>query len=193
MRRRAPLLLSMTAAAAALTGTVSLVSAGATVADHAKAPAPESAPEPTSRMGAMVADDLAKRDAAARARARAIDLQEQAAKAAAARLQSALKRGGQPGDGAASPPAPTAQSAASASPQPDQFDTLARIYQAMKPAKAAPVFEQLDLEVQYLVAKKMRERSAALLMAAMSPQGAARLSMRMAGRPAPRPLRPTPP
>ena len=52
----------------------------------------------------------------------------------------------------------------------------------MKPAKAAPVFEQLDLEVQYLVAKKMRERSAALLMGAMSAEGAARLSMRMAGR-----------
>ena len=53
----------------------------------------------------------------------------------------------------------------------------------MKPAKAAPVFEQLDLEVQYLVAKKMRERSAALLLAAMSPDAAAELSRRMAGRP----------
>mgnify|MGYP006078032959 CR=1 FL=1 len=184
-RRRAPLLLSMTAVAAAMTGIVSLVSAGATVADHVKAPTSAATPEPASRMGAMVADDLAQRDAAERARARAIDLQEQAAKAAAARLQSALKSGAQAGGPTSAGAQPTSPpSAASASPQPDQFDTLARIYQAMKPAKAAPVFEQLDLEVQYLVAKKMRERSAALLMAAMSPQGAARLSMRMAGRPA---------
>lgn len=185
-RRRAPLLLGMTAAAALMTCADTLVSAGAAVAEQVKAP--PATPEPTSRMGAMVADDLAKRDAATRARARALDLQEQAAKAAAARLQSALKGGAKAEEPGATPepamPASPSQSGASASPQPDQFDTLARIYQAMKPAKAAPVFEQLDLEVQYLVAKKMRERSAALLMAAMSPQGAARLSMRMAGRPA---------
>ena len=36
--------------------------------------------------------------------------------------------------------------------------------------------------MQYLVAKKMRDRSAALLLAAMSPDAAAKLSMRMAGR-----------
>lgn len=187
-RRRAPLLLGMTATAALMTGGSTLVSAGTAIAEQAKAP-PAAEPAPTTRMGAMVADDMAKRDAAARARARAIDLQEQAAKAAAMRLQSALKSGAQTSDPATAgaPPASPPPGAASGPPQPDQFDTLARIYQAMKPAKAAPVFEQLDLEVQYLVAKKMRERSAALLMAAMSPQGAARLSMRMAGRPAPRP------
>lgn len=193
MRRRPPLLLGMTAVAALMTCADTLVSAGATVAEQVKAP--PSSPEPATRMGAMVADDLAKRDAAARARARAVDLQEQAARAAAARLQSALKSGAQLGDSASGGPAPPSGAPLPSgipptSPQPDQFDTLARIYQAMKPAKAAPVFEQLDLEVQYLVAKKMRERSAALLMAAMSPQGAARLSMRMAGRPGPISARP---
>ncbi len=193
-RRRAPLLLGMTATAALMTGGSTLVSAGTALAEQAKA-APAAEPAPTTRMGAMVADDMVKRDAAARARARAIDLQEQAAKAAAMRLQSALKSGAQPSDPTASglPAAPPPSGAPPSSPQPDQFDTLARIYQAMKPAKAAPVFEQLDLEVQYLVAKKMRERSAALLMAAMSPQGAARLSMRMAGRPGAKLIRPAPP
>lgn len=178
IRRHPPLLLGLTVMVAAMTCVDALVSAGAAVAEQVKA-----SPAPETRMGAMVADDMAKRDAAERARARAVDLQEQAAKAAIARLQAALKAGAQPPEAAitsASPAVPAA--GAGASPQPDQFDSLARIYQAMKPAKAAPVFEQLDLEVQYLVAKKMRERSAALLLAAMSPEAAARLSMRMAGR-----------
>lgn len=176
-RRHPPMLLGLTVMVAAMTCVDALVSAGAAVAEQVKA-----SPAPDTRMGAMVADDLAKRDAAARARARAIDLQEQAAKAAAARLQSALKAGAQPPEGAAPATSPATPAAGATPSQPDQFDTLARIYQAMKPAKAAPVFEQLDLEVQYLVAKKMRERSAALLMGAMSPDAAARLSMRMAGR-----------
>ncbi|MCH4152623.1 MAG: hypothetical protein LKF30_11865 [Sphingobium sp.] len=178
IRRHPPMLLGLTVTVAAMTCMDAFVSAGAAVAEQVKAPPTAATPPPDTRMGAMVADDLAKRDAAARARARAVDLQEQAAKAAAARLQSALKAEAPP---AANPAAP-APAAGAAPSQPDQFDTLARIYQAMKPAKAAPVFEQLDLEVQYLVAKKMRERSAALLMGAMSPEGAARLSMRMAGR-----------
>lgn len=189
--RRPPVLLGMTLAVAIMAGADALVSAGAAVAEQVKAapanPAPANA-VPETRMGAMVADDLAKRDAAARARARAVDLQEQAAKAAAARLQSALKSGDPASGGVVSPVAPSQPGATATPPQPDQFDTLARIYQAMKPARAAPVFEQLDLEVQYLVAKKMRERSAALLMAAMSPEGAARLSMRMAGRQARAPV-----
>lgn len=192
-RRRAPLLLAMTTVAALMTGGSTLVSAGTAIAEQAKS-TPAAEPAPTTRMGAMVADDMAKRDAATRARARAIDLQEQAAKAAAARLQSALKSSTQASNPTTGPPSvPPPPGTPSPSAQPDQFDTLARIYQAMKPANAAPVFEQLDLEVQYLVAKKMRERSAALLMAAMSPQGAARLSMRMAGRPGAKPIRPTPP
>lgn len=178
IRRHPPLLLGITVVAATMTCADAFVSAGAAVAEQAKA-----SPAPDTRMGVMLADDMAKRDAAERARARAIDLQEQAAKAATARLQAALKAGAQPPEGANPAASPTAPAAgAGASPQPDQFDTLARIYQAMKPAKAAPVFEQLDLEVQYLVAKKMRERSAALLLAAMSPDAAAKLSMRMAGR-----------
>jgi flagellar motility protein MotE (MotC chaperone) len=50
----------------------------------------------------------------------------------------------------------------------------------MKPAKAAVVFEQLTMDVQMKVAKKMRERSAAMIMAAMTPNGAAALSMALA-------------
>ncbi len=178
IRRHPPLLLGITVVAATMTCADAFVSAGAAVAEQAKA-----SPAPDTRMGVMLADDMAKRDAAERARARAIDLQEQVAKAATTRLQAALKAGAQTPEGASPAALPTAPAAGSPTPtQPDQFDTLARIYQAMKPAKAAPVFEQLDLEVQYRVATKMRERSAALLLAAMSPDAAAKLSMRMAGR-----------
>ncbi|WP_010410974.1 magnesium transporter MgtE N-terminal domain-containing protein [Citromicrobium sp. JLT1363] len=56
----------------------------------------------------------------------------------------------------------------------------------MKPKQAAPVFEQLDIDVQIAVARKMRERSTAQILAAMTPQGAARLSMALAGKPIPR-------
>ncbi|MDB5670946.1 MAG: signal peptide protein, partial [Alphaproteobacteria bacterium] len=55
-----------------------------------------------------------------------------------------------------------------------------RIYQSMKPAKAAIVFEQLAMDVQMQVAKRMRDRSTAMIMAAMTPNGAASLSMALA-------------
>jgi hypothetical protein len=50
----------------------------------------------------------------------------------------------------------------------------------MKPAKAAPVFEKLSPEVQFQVAQRMRERNAALMMQAMSPDAAATLGMALA-------------
>ena len=77
IRRHPPLLLGITVVAATMTCADAFVSAGAAVAEQAKA-----SPAPDTRMGVMLADDMAKRDAAERARARAIDLQEQAAKVA---------------------------------------------------------------------------------------------------------------
>lgn len=176
-------LLAMTLAAAGLSLAVQIggaVAAGTTAPDG-----------PQSLMGAMIGDEMARQQARDRADARAADLREQAARAAQARLDAALKArqaSAAPAPAAApGSPAPTPGTGAGSGTGADPFDTLARIYQAMKPAKAAPVFEQLDLDVQYRVARKMRERSAALLMAAMSPQGAARLSMALAGRRLPPP------
>jgi flagellar motility protein MotE (MotC chaperone) len=54
----------------------------------------------------------------------------------------------------------------------------------MKPAKAAVVLERLELPVQVEIASRMRERSAALIMAQMQPDAAAALSMALARRPA---------
>jgi flagellar motility protein MotE (MotC chaperone) len=62
----------------------------------------------------------------------------------------------------------------------EQYDSLARVYQAMKPARAAPVFEQLAMDVQMQVARRMRDRSMAMILAAMTPDAAAALSMSLA-------------
>lgn len=146
-----------------------------------------------SRLGAAIADDANIRDRAAARRGRTLDLREQAVRAAEARLKS---------DTAAKPDEAAQAAAAGGPPPPSQYDDLAKIYAAMKPAAAAAVMEQLDLEVQMRVAQKMRERSIASVMAAMSPRGAAALTMALARKQAgagaaaagvrPRPGTPTP-
>ncbi|HVJ03280.1 MAG TPA: hypothetical protein VM662_13940 [Sphingomonas sp.] len=161
-----PSLLLMTAAASAL----------AVVANAASIAAPGGqAQAPRTRLGNSIEQDLNARDAAAARRQRALDLREQAAKAAEARLQADMQARQQ--QAAAPTPAP---GAGPAEPPEAQFDELARIYQAMKPKAAAVVFEQLDMEVQMKVAQRMRERSTAMILAAMTPKGAAALSMALA-------------
>lgn len=174
---RKPSLLLLTAA----------VSAAAMVANGVTAATPQAAP--STRLGNAIGQDMDAQDAAALRRQRALELREQAARATEARIQAELEgKRGKPG--AAGGEAPPAEDA--------QYDDLARIYQAMKPKAAAVVFEQLDMEVQMKVAQRMRERSTAMIMAAMTPRGAAALSMalarksavvRPAASPAPRPAR----
>ncbi|UYY59701.1 MotE family protein [Sphingomonas sp. S2-65] len=161
----------MTAAASAL----------AVVANAASIAAPDAQAAKT-RLGNSIEQDMSASDAAAARRKRGLDLREQAAKAAEARLQANLAARQQQ-DAAATQ---TAANGPAEAPE-AQFDELARIYQAMKPAKAAVVFEQLDMEVQMKVAQRMRERSTALILAAMTPKGAAALSMALARRSAGRP------
>jgi flagellar motility protein MotE (MotC chaperone) len=163
-----PALLTMLIGAAGMTAAMSAVG----IASPAAPPTDNS--KPTTRLGTNIADDLARQRDKAAGEARALDLREQAVKAAQARLAASVQAAGQqPG---AAPAGPTGE------PVPDQFDTLAKIYSTMKPAKAAPVFAQLDLEVQYLVAKRMKERATAAILAAMEPASAARLTMALAGK-----------
>lgn len=162
-----PSLLVMTAMAAGL----SIFANGVTAA----LPALADQPQPT-RLGSAIQGDLGARDAATKKRNRALDMREQAARAAEARLKA---------DMAARQEAATAAKPAvadAAAPSAPQYDNLARIYQAMKPARAAVVFEQLEMDVQMQVAQKMRDRSTALILASMTPQGAANLSMASARR-----------
>ena len=161
MHRLRPRLLVLTAIAAAF----SIVANGVGAVTAAKAP-------PTTRLGVAIQKDVTAMEAAATQRNRALDLREAAARATEARLKADL---------AERVPAPGKAGAEAGAPEPDeQFDSLARVYQAMKPARAAAIFEQLDIDVQMQVAKRMRDRSTAMILAAMSPKGAATLSMALA-------------
>lgn len=165
-----PSLLLMTAAASAL----AVVANASTIASTATQ---NSASK--TRLGSSIDQDIAERDTAAARRKRGLDLREQATKAAQARLQADLEARQKQGEVAAAP----GSIAGGVAEAPEaQFDELARIYQAMKPKAAAVVFEQLDMEVQMKVAQRMRERSTALVMAAMTPRAAAALSMALARR-----------
>ena len=162
-----PSLLTMLALAAAASAVANAV---------ASTTPPTAAPDAPTRLGTAIGQNLRDRDQAMADQRRALELREQAQRAAEHRLQNDL----QANQGAASPSSsPTPNPADSAN---GMYDSLARIYQTMKPTKAAPIFEKLDPEVQLQVAKRMRDRSAALLLAAMSPDAAAELSMALAGR-----------
>lgn len=161
-----PSLLVMTAVAAGL----SIFANGVTAALPALADQP-----PPTRLGSAIEGDLGARDAATKKRTRALDMREQAARAAEARLKADMAARQE----AAAVAKPAAGAVEASDPQ---FENLARIYQAMKPARAAVVFEQLELDVQMQVAQKMRDRSIAMILASMTPQGAANLSMALARR-----------
>lgn len=160
------LLMLMTGAAA-----VSMLSHGVSVSFAAVGDGAPAAP--TTRLGSAIQSEMAERDRAASERARALELRERAMKASEKRLeanvQAQQKQGGKPAPAQAPAEAETAT-----------LDQLARIYQSMKPKQAARVFERLDIEVQVGVARKMRERSTAQILAAMTPDAAARLSMALA-------------
>jgi len=135
-----------------------------------------------TRLGNEISQDMSARDAAAARRKRGLDLREQAAKAASARLAADAEARKKQDEAQQQMAGGTGGAPGAANPADSQFDELARIYQAMKPKAAAVVFEQLDMEVQMKVAQRMRERSTAMIMAAMTPKGAAALSMAMARR-----------
>jgi flagellar motility protein MotE (MotC chaperone) len=171
--------------------TMLLAASSMGIVAHALAvAAPQAGKEqPQSRLGASLQEAMAQRDQTLAAEKRRLDMREQAAKAAEARLAAEVRAQQEQADANSGTP----QGRPNAPAQPNEpYDDLARIYQSMKPAKAAPIFQKLDLEVQTQVAKRMRDRSTALLMAAMNPNAAAELTMSLAGRvvkqrPAPEP------
>ncbi|KPH62812.1 magnesium transporter [Novosphingobium sp. ST904] len=130
----------------------------------------------SGRLGASLQDATSQRDRVLAAERRKLEMREQAVKAGETRLAGQMQQnqaaqgGQQPAgrNGAAEPDVP--------------YDNLARIYQTMKPQRAAPILEKLDIEVQTQVAKRMRERATAQIMAYMTPSAAVELSMAMAGR-----------
>ena len=171
---RRPSVLLLTAAAAGL----------AAIANGLSAAAPSSAAEPATRLGAAIGTDLASRDVKSAQRGRQLDIREQAARSAEQRLQAAAAAlaSAQPAAAGAAQSGRTANGTGPANPQAERWDQLARIYQAMKPKAAAGVFEELSMDVQVEVAQRMRERSAAAILAAMSAKGAAALTVALAKR-----------
>lgn len=132
----------------------------------------------TSRLGVSLKEAAARRDTTTAAEKRKLDMREQAVRASEARLAGQVKQ--QQDQQAAA--ARAAQGAGGAGAAGVPYDNLARIYQTMKPGRAGPIFEKLDIEVQKEVATRMRERATAQIMANMSPNGAVALSMALAGR-----------
>jgi flagellar motility protein MotE (MotC chaperone) len=61
-----------------------------------------------------------------------------------------------------------------------QFVSLVKVYEQMKPKDAARIFEKLDMGVQLAVATRMREQRMAAIMAEMTPESARALTMEMA-------------
>lgn len=180
MTLKRPSLLMMMAGAAALSTLAHGVSASGTSQEKAPAKASQ------SRLGSAIQSEMNENQQTAKERARALDLREQAIRASEKRLKDSLQNQQQrpkADDAAATRAGAKADKEAE---EAETLDQLARIYQSMKPKQAAVVFEQLDIDVQIAVARKMRERSTAQILAAMTPAGAARLSMALAGkRPAP--------
>jgi flagellar motility protein MotE (MotC chaperone) len=56
---------------------------------------------------------------------------------------------------------------------------LARVYETMKAEAAAEILSDLDVETSTEILRRMKERQAALVMASLEPQAAARISQRM--------------
>jgi len=56
---------------------------------------------------------------------------------------------------------------------------LAKVYEAMKPAKAAPILETLDPETVLEILRRMKPRQAAKMLAALNPALASEVSHRM--------------
>jgi len=174
--KRPPLLMLM-AGAAALSTVAHGVSASEASQEKAQAKAP------ATRLGSAIQSELRENKKTDRERERALDLREQALKASEKRLKDNLQsQQQQPTTKATADTTKKSEKSDREAEDAETLDQLARIYQSMKPKQAAVVFEQLDLDVQIAVARRMRERSTAQIMAAMTPAGAARISMALAGK-----------
>lgn len=161
-----PSLLTLTAGAAAAS-TIAHAVAGTNATEAVS----------DNRFGNAIARSINERDQSIARRNRAAELREQSALALEQRVQSQL--GARRGDSARD------DQAGGYGDAPQPVEDLARVYQTMKPNRAAPVFAALDIDLQAQVARRMRGRSLALMMGAMTPAAALRLSTALAGRTAP--------
>ena len=64
----------------------------------------------------------------------------------------------------------------------DQYTSLVKIYESMKPKDAARIFEEMDLAVLMPVVERMKERKTAPILAKMSPVKATAITTQLAQR-----------
>ncbi len=63
-----------------------------------------------------------------------------------------------------------------------QAAKLSKVYEAMKPASAAPILASLDLDIVMSILSNMKDRQAAKILANMSPVLAAEISTRLSAK-----------
>lgn len=66
--------------------------------------------------------------------------------------------------------------------QNEQINNIVKVYEAMRPKDAGPIFQRLDLEIQTLVATRMKDANMAAMLAEMNPEAAKTLTARLAQR-----------
>jgi len=64
----------------------------------------------------------------------------------------------------------------------DQIRNIVKVYEAMRPKDAGPIFQRLDLDIQVAVATRMKEANMAAVLAEMTPEAAKTLTSRLARR-----------
>ncbi len=197
MALRMPRLLPMTILAmAALLGvkSVALVRAAAPtvagssssspVSSPVSAPLPLEPPPTQSPPAPMpspaeqrLLQDLARRSAALDARAAALDLRETVLKAAEKRIAAEVAAL------AALQKKLAAEDEARHQASEANWDALVRLYENMRPTDAATIFNGLDMHVLLEVVRRMNERKAAPILAAMDPDKARALTAELATAP----------
>lgn len=136
---------------------------------------PPPLPSPTER---RLLEDLAQRSAELDARAAALDLRETVLKAAEKRIAlevaelSALQK------------KLAAEDAARQQSSEANWDGLVKLYENMRPGDAATIFNGLDMHVLLEVVRRMNQRKAAPILAAMDPDKARALTAELARAPA---------
>lgn len=133
-----------------------------------------------------VLQNLNRRRAEIEARARELDGREALIAAAEARVDQKLAE-----LKAIEARIATAEAAATQA-EDAQLARLVKVYEAMKPAEAAAIFNTLDFPVLLQVASRMKEAKIAPVLAAMDPQAAKALTVALATRKIPAPAAPAP-
>ncbi len=64
----------------------------------------------------------------------------------------------------------------------EQLRSIVKVYENMKPKRAAKILERLNMEIQIEVAMRMKEVKMAPIMAAMTDEGARNLTSELATR-----------